>query len=144
MKYNFKVGQIAYINYSKKRLIIPVKVIEQIVRKTEHEELVDWNLLTPDKAELLCSDLGDPIYATLEEAKVALYKSAETAINKMADVCLEIQNKTWPLIVNTQTITHVKDTKKLDTIKITLSDGTVANVAMPEVTYNNLDMQEEE
>ncbi|MEY2914905.1 MAG: hypothetical protein RLZZ184_4214, partial [Cyanobacteriota bacterium] len=44
MKYNFKVGQIAYINYSKKRLIIPVKIVEQIVRKTEHEELVDWNL----------------------------------------------------------------------------------------------------
>ena len=119
-------------------------MIEQIVRKTEHEELVDWNLLTPDKAELLCSDLVDPLYDPLEEANVALYKSAEPAINKMADVCLEIQNKTWPLIVNTQTVTHVKDTKKLDTIKITLSDGTVANVAMPETTYNHLDMQEEE
>ena len=144
MKYNFKVGQIAYINYSKKRLIIPVKVIEQIVRKTEHEELVDWNLLTPDKSELLCSDLGDPIYATLEEAKVSLYKSAETAINKMADVCLEIQNKTWPLIVNNSINTHVKDTKNLDKIKITLSDGTVANVAIPEMAYTNPDIQEEE
>ena len=144
MKYNFKVGQIAYINYSKKRLIIPVKIIEQIVRKTEHEELVDWNLLTPDKSELLCSDLGDPIYATLEEAKVALYKSAETAINKMADVCLEIQNKTWPLIVNNSINTHVKDTKNLDKIKITLSDGTVANVAIPEMAYTNPDTQEEE
>jgi hypothetical protein len=144
MKYNFKVGQVAYINYSKKRLIIPVKVIEQIVRKTEHEELVDWNLLTPDKSELLCSDLGDPIFSTLEEAKVALYKSAETAINKMADVCLEIQNKTWPLIVNNSINTHVKDTKNLDKIKITLSDGTVANVAIPEMAYTNPDIQEEE
>lgn len=144
MKYNFKVGQIAYINYSKKRLIIPVKVIEQIVRKTEHEELVDWNLLTPDKSELLCSDLGDPIYSTLEEAKVSLYKSAETAINKMADVCLEIQNKTWPLIVNNSINTHVKDAKNLDKIKITLSDGTVANVAIPEMAYTNPDTQEEE
>ena len=144
MKYNFKVGQVAYINYSKKRLIIPVKVIEQIVRKTEHKELVDWNLLTPDKSELLCSDLDDPIYSTLEEAKVALYKSAETAISKMADVCLEIQNKTWPLIVNNSSNTHVKDTKNLDKIKITLSDGTVANVAIPEMAYTNPDIQEEE
>ena len=58
MSYTFKVGQIAYINYSKKRLIIPVKVVEQIVRKTESQEIVDWNLLTPDNTSILFSNLN--------------------------------------------------------------------------------------
>jgi hypothetical protein len=144
MKYNFKVGQIAYINYSKKRLIIPVKIVEQIVRKTEHEELVDWNLITPDKNSLLCSELVDPVYSTLEEAKSALLKSADNAIQKMADVCLEIQNKTWPVINNSNIInTHVKDIKNLDKIKITLSDGTIANIAVPDIALSD-DVNQEE
>ena len=144
MKYNFKVGQIAYINYSKKRLIIPVKIVEQIVRKTEHEELVDWNLITPDKNSLLCSELVDPVYSTLEEAKSALLKSADNAIQKMADVCLEIQNKTWPVINSSNIInTHVKDIKNLDKIKITLSDGTIANIAVPDIALSD-DINQEE
>jgi hypothetical protein len=144
MKYNFKVGQIAYINYSKKRLIIPVKIVEQIVRKTEHEELVDWNLITPDKNSLLCSELVDPVYSTLEDAKAALLKSADNAIQKMADVCLEIQNKTWPVINNSNIInTHVKDIKNLDKIKITLSDGTIANIAVPDIALSD-DVNQEE
>ncbi len=146
MKYNFKVGQIAYINYSKKRLIIPVKIVEQIVRKTEHEELVDWNLVTPDKNSLLCSELSDPIYATLDEAKQALLKSAENAIHKMAEVCYEIQSKTWPIIANNtlNNVTHVKDIKSLDKIKVTLSDGTIANVAVPSMDLPQDTYQEEE
>ncbi len=146
MKYNFKVGQIAYINYSKKRLIIPVKIVEQIVRKTEHEELVDWNLVTPDKNSLLCSELSDPIYATLDEAKQALLKSAESAIHKMAEVCYEIQSKTWPIIANNtlNNVTHVKDIKNLDKIKVTLSDGTIANVAVPSMDLPQDTYQEEE
>ncbi len=146
MKHNFKVGQIAYINYSKKRLIIPVKIVEQIVRKTEHEELVDWNLVTPDKNSLLCSELSDPIYATLDEAKQALLKSAENAIHKMAEVCYEIQSKTWPIIANNtlNNVTHVKDIKSLDKIKVTLSDGTIANVAVPSMDLPQDTYQEEE
>jgi len=133
MKYNFKVGQVAYINYSKKRLIIPVKVIEQIVRKTEHQEIVDWNLITPDQTQILCSDLSDPIFANLEDAKESLLKSASSAINKMAEVCLEVQNKSWPTNLNSSANTHVKDLKSLDKIKITLSDGTLANVSIPDI-----------
>ncbi len=142
MKYNFKVGQIAYINYSKKRLIIPVKIVEQIVRKTEHDELVDWNLITPDKNMLLCSDLSDPIYSTLEEAKDALLRSAENAIQKMADVCFDIQSKTWPIVVNTTNNSHVKDLKSVDKIKVTLTDGTIANVSIPNVIDDLITTQE--
>jgi hypothetical protein len=141
MKYNFKVGQIAYINYSKKRLIIPVKVIEQIVRKTEHQEIVDWSLVTPDQTQILCSELSDPIFSNLEDSKEALMKSAATAINKMADVCMDVQNKSWPQNLS-QVNTHVKDLKNLDKIKITLSDGTLANVSIPDIETTQDDQEE--
>ncbi len=145
MKYNFKVGQIAYINYSKKRLIIPVKIVEQIVRKTEHEELVDWNLTTPDNNIILCSELVDPIYSSLDDAKNALMKSAENAIQKMADVCFEIQTKTWPITnINNSNINHVKDLKNLDKIKVTLTDGTIANITVPNIEIpHNINSEEE-
>jgi hypothetical protein len=132
MSYTFKVGQIAYINYSKKRLIIPVKVVEQIVRKTESQEFVDWSLLTPDNSNILFSNLSDPIFPTLNSAKEALLKSATVAIDKMSEVCLEIQEKTW----STDNSQVVNNNKNLDKIKVTLTDGTVANVAVPFV--NNL------
>jgi hypothetical protein len=138
MSYTFKVGQIAYINYSKKRLIIPVKVVEQIVRKTEQQEFVDWNLLTPDNTGILFSNLSDPVFPTLELAKAALLKSATSAIDKMSEVCLEIQEKIW----STDNSQVVNNNKNLDKIKVTLTDGTVANVSVPFVntlTHNEQD-----
>jgi hypothetical protein len=138
MSYTFKVGQIAYINYSKKRLIIPVKVVEQIVRKTESQEIVDWNLLTPDNTSILFSNLNDPIFPNLDSAKAALLKSATSAIDKMSEVCLEIQEKIW----STDNSQVVNNNKNLDKIKVTLTDGTVANVSVPFVNHLTHDEQD--
>ncbi len=138
MSYTFKVGQIAYINYSKKRLIIPAKVVEQIVRKTESQEIVDWNLLTPDNTSILFSNLNDPIFPNLDSAKAALLKSATSAIDKMSEVCLEIQEKIW----STDNSQVVNNNKNLDKIKVTLTDGTVANVSVPFVNHLTHDEQD--
>ena len=63
----------------------------------------------------------------------------------MADICYEIQSKTWPVTNNTLTsVTPVKDVKSLDKIKVTLSDGTIANVAVPSMDLPQDTYQEEE
>jgi len=139
--HKFNVGQIAYIIYNKKKLIIPVKIIEQIVRVTESEQLIDWKLQTPDSENsLLVSQLQDSIYSSLDEAKQVLLQNAKSTISKMGEACLNIQHKTWPhsfitpsnnpLDTNDNKINNlVTNNKNLDKIKITLSDGTVANIA---------------
>jgi hypothetical protein len=142
MSYLFKVGQFAYINYTKKRLIIPVKIIEQIIRKTEDNEIVDWNLMAPDSTQLLYSELSDPIFASLDEAKTDLLRIANEAIEKMCITCSEIQNKTWPKVdAELKSTTRVKNNKNLDKIKVTLSDGSIANVSMPNLQNVNIEEQ---
>lgn len=141
MSHTFTVGQIAYIIYNKKKLIIPVKIIEQIVRVTENEQLTDWKLQTPDSDHsLLVSQLNDSIYSSLDEAKQVLLQNAKTTIHKMGEACLNIQHKTWPHSFITPSNNPldssdikinnlVTNNKNLDKIKVTLSDGTVASIA---------------
>ena len=53
--------------------------------------------------------------------------------------------KSWPLVNNSlNNATHVKDIKNLDKIKVTLSDGTIANVAVPSMELSQDTYQEEE
>jgi hypothetical protein len=142
MSYLFKVGQFAYINYTKKRLIIPVKITEQITRKTENNEFVDWNLMAPDSTQLLYSELSDPVFASLDEAKKDLLRIATEAIEKMCNTCIDIQNKTWSKEeVELKNNTHVNNNKKLDKIKVKLSDGSLANVSIPDLQNVNVDKQ---
>lgn len=140
---DFRVGQIAYIILSKKKMIIPVKIVEQIIKRTENQEIIDWSLLIPeDDKPFLMSSLDDRVFSTIEDAKNHLIEQAKRSILKMVEVCIGLQNEAWP---NTQVNTQVKllntnnkinsDNPDLtaDKIKITLSDGTIANVKVPSI-----------
>ena len=97
MKNNFKVGQIAYIVLSQKRLIVPVKIVEQIIKRTEDNEHVDWNIQLPDDDQfILLSELKDNIYSHIDDAHNQLLTQAKKSIDKMINTCLELQEKTWP------------------------------------------------
>jgi len=150
---DFRVGQIAYIILSKKKMIIPVKIVEQIIKRTENQEIIDWSLLIPeDDKPFLMSSLDDRVFSTIEDAKNHLIEQAKRSILKMVEVCIGLQNEAWP---NTQVNTQVKllntnnkinsDNPDLtaDKIKITLSDGTVANVKVPSIDdISSLNSQE--
>jgi hypothetical protein len=150
---DFRVGQIAYIILSKKKMIIPVKIVEQIIKRTENQEIIDWSLLIPeDDKPFLMSSLDDRVFSTIEDAKNHLIEQAKRSISKMVEVCIGLQNEAWP---NTQVNTQVKllntnnkinsDNPDLtaDKIKITLSDGTVANVKVPSIDdISSLNSQE--
>jgi len=135
----FKVGQIAYVIIAHKRIIVPVKITEQIVRRTEDEELIDWSILLPDDDQkLLVSELKEEIYSDLDEAKDHLLNQAKRSIEKIVSTCLELQEKTWPNQKKHQEKINNLNIKNNningDKIKITLSDGTVANVAVPPIS----------
>jgi hypothetical protein len=150
---DFRVGQIAYIILSKKKMIIPVKIVEQIIKRTENQEIIDWSLLIPeDDKPFLMSSLDDRVFSTIEDAKNHLIEQAKRSISKMVEACIGLQNEAWP---NTQVNTQVKllntnnkinsDNPDLtaDKIKITLSDGTIANVKVPSIDdISSLDSQE--
>lgn len=140
---DFRVGQIAYIILSKKKMIIPVKIVEQIIKRTENQEIIDWSLLIPDDDKpFLMSTMDDKVFSSIEDAKNYLIEQAKRSIQKMVEVCIGLQNEAWP---NTQVNSQVKllnnnnkinsDNPDLtaDKIKITLSDGTIANVKVPSI-----------
>lgn len=140
---DFRVGQIAYIILSKKKMIIPVKIVEQIIKRTENQEIIDWSLLIPDDDKpFLMSTMDDKVFSSIEDAKNYLIEQAKRSIQKMVEICIGLQNEAWP---NTQVNSQVKllnnnnkinsDNPDLtaDKIKITLSDGTIANVKVPSI-----------
>lgn len=140
---DFRVGQIAYIILSKKKMIIPVKIVEQIIKRTENQEIIDWSLLIPDDDKpFLMSTMDDKVFSSIEDAKNYLIEQAKRSIQKMVEVCIGLQNEAWP---NTQVNSQVKllnnnnkinsDNPDLtaDKIKIRLSDGTFANIKVPSI-----------
>lgn len=140
---DFRVGQIAYIILSKKKMIIPVKIVEQIIKRTENQEIIDWSLLIPDDDKpFLMSTMDDKVFSSIEDAKNYLIEQAKRSIQKMVEICIGLQNEAWP---NTQVNSQVKllnnnnkinsDNPDLtaDKIKIRLSDGTFANIKVPSI-----------
>ncbi len=138
MKNNFKVGQIAYIVLSQKRLIVPVKIVEQIIKRTEDNEHVDWNIQLPDDDQfILLSELKDNIYSHIDDAHNQLLTQAKKSIDKMINTCLELQEKTWPQPKNLpekNLNSYIKNNiqEENNKIKIMLDDGTSANIIVPD------------
>ena len=138
MKNNFKVGQIAYIVLSQKRIIVPVKIVEQIIKRTEDNEHIDWNIQLPDDDQfILLSELKDNIYSHIDDAHNQLLAQAKKSIDKMINTCLDLQEKTWPQSKNIpekNLNSYIKNNiqEENNKIKIMLDDGTSANIIVPD------------
>jgi hypothetical protein len=138
MKNNFKVGQIAYIVLGQKRIIVPVKIVEQIIKRTEENEHIDWNIQLPDDDQfILLSELKDNIYSHIDDAHNQLLAQAKRSIDKMINTCLELQEKTWPQPKNLpekNLNSYIKNNiqEENNKIKIMLDDGTSANIIVPD------------
>ena len=82
----YDVGQTVFVILKKKQRIIPVQVIEQIVRRSRKGESTQYIVKVPSYDDPMdITSLGDDIYVSLDDVKIALKRNAEVAIEKMID-----------------------------------------------------------
>ena len=147
----YEVGQLLYLILNKKQQVIPVQVVEQMIRRTLAGEETLYSVKIPTKEQLYkLEELDAEVYDSLEDIREKLHYNATLVIDGMISKASELAEKNFekpPLkivepIVSTPSVPEKsKKTRKprkkkngadkeKSRLQVTLEDGTVANVSM--------------
>ena len=85
MQTTYEVGQVLYVIMSRDKSVIPVRIIEQVLRKTLDGETVSYivELPTQTNEQDPLEKLGSGVYSSSGEAMSAMIKNAEATIKKI-------------------------------------------------------------
>jgi len=129
MTYN--VGQILFVVLKKKMQVYPMMVIEEIVKRTMHGEEINYVLQggSDPTTTILLSHIDGEVFESADEAKYVLTVRATAQIEKLVDSAVSRATEWYNNDAkNVQQEVQEVMTLSQEQIKITLSDGTVANL----------------
>ena len=135
----YEVGQILYLILPKKPQVVPVQIVEQLVRRTLDGEEILHNVKIPTKESLYkLEELSAEVYVSLDEVREKLHLNATNAIGEMITQATELASSNFetmeppvePIQIK-KTSPKGKQNKPTPSMQVTLEDGTVANVTMP-------------
>ena len=92
----YAVGDVVYIISNKKRNVVPVQIVEQIVRRSLDGESVSFKAALPGRDRSQSIDLHSvdgTVYRTLADARRFLYDQATNAINELLLTASEVSKK---------------------------------------------------
>lgn len=128
----YSVGQIVYSLLENKKLIIPIKIVEEITVKNLETEITTYKVLIPNnKKEKVNLDKFDNVFDTIDKASSYMIENAKKAIDDLTFKALELEEKFFS--VKDKSVTCIND---IENDKINLGDGTSADV-----NINNLNLQ---
>lgn len=109
--------------------IYPMMIIEEIVKRTMQGEEVNYMLQggSDPSTTILLNQVDGEIFESAEEAKYVLTNRATQQIEKLVDSAVGRANE-WYKFDNQETSEALTLPEEQDKIKITLPDGTVANL----------------
>jgi hypothetical protein len=136
----YDVGQVLYAVSHKAMKVIPLRVTERIVRQTLEGDIVTYVAQLPDGRELSdLSKLSGDIYISLDEVRtqmivritdvvdVIVDSSKESAVSAFGSAGIKSSGET-----HTDNDLDPQPQEQQGKSKITLPDGTVANITMPD------------
>ena len=129
MTYN--VGQILFVVLKKKIQVYPMMVIEEIVKRTMHGEETNYVLQggSDPTTTILLSHIDGEVFESADEAKYVLTVRATAQIEKLVDSAVSRATEWYNNDAkNVQQEVQEVMTLSQEQIKITLSDGTIANL----------------
>ena len=122
----FDVGKVLFVVLKKKQKIIPVQVIEQIVRRSMSGETIQYQVKVPGYDDPMPIDaLGTDVYADIEEVKGALKENAGHAIDTMAEAAASLATSNFQ---NDYTPKYVEEVGEDESLTVDLGDGKKARV----------------
>ncbi len=138
------VGQILYCILEKKKIIIPVKIIEEITIKKIDFEKITYRVQLPNKKdETVDLEKFDNFFDDIEEASSYLIDNAKRAIEDISFKALELEEKFFS--TNVEKVLVEKNIDELmcnneeEKIKIDLGDGTKATISASSIESLKID-----
>ena len=131
----YHVGQILFVVLNKKMQVYPMMVIEEIVKKTLKGEETNYVLQggTDTSTTILLNQVDGEIFESADEAKYVLTSRASLQIEKLVDAAVTKANQWYsnqesPKTQTKQALSLPSPAGTEETVKVELSDGTVANL----------------
>ena len=134
----YDVGQVLYAVSHKEMKVIPLRVTERIVRQTLEGEIVTYVAQLPDGRILEdLSRLRGDVHTSLDEVRSQMIDSITGIVDKIVDSAKETAAASFgrSAMNDPEPREDTKDDDRNgvdDKTKITLPDGTVANIKIPD------------
>ena len=131
----YNVGQVLYVILNQKQKVIPVQVIEQVVRRSLKGEETQYTVNVPSRNGFKAYNLHDldgEIHETVESAMSELTDKANQSITRIIENAQKIATHSFDTDPDVDDVLF--DPKETDTekyVKITLENGSIANVKIP-------------
>jgi len=129
MKYS--VGQVIYVILNKKGQVYPMRIIEEITKKTLKGEDINYVLQvgSDTSTTILLNDVEGDVFNTADEARSVLIDRATQQIERIV-ASATAKAKEWYLTTDNdeQEIHELPPERQEDPNFITLPDGTVARL----------------
>jgi len=142
------VGQILYCILEKKKIIIPVRVVEEITIKKLNFEKTSYKVILPNmKNEIIDLEKFDNFFDDIEEASSYLIDNAKRAIEDISLKALVLEEKFFLEEKKEEEEELVKENiddlvcnNEDEKIKIDLGDGTKATISASSIENLKLDI----
>lgn len=127
----YRVGQVLFVVLNKKMKVFPMMIVEEIVKRTMHGEDVNYVLQggSDTSTTILLNQVDGEIFESADEAKYVLTSRATTQIEKLVDSAVSRASEWYE---NGTKTAHQDEpdimTLPQEQIKVTLPDGTIANL----------------
>lgn len=137
----YSVGKIAYAVLENKKVIIPIKIVEEITVKNLESELTTYKVLIPNNKDKVDLSKFKKVFDSIEEASSYMLENAKNAIDELALKALEFEEKFFSSNTSVVNETCNNDNNK---VKIDLGNGTTANIDVNSLDNLNLKQEENE
>lgn len=135
---NYSVGQVLYVVFKRETKVVPVLVIEEIVRKTREGVNVDYVVqvgsANTKETKLNLTALEGEVFETPSSVVDALTSRAHKTIAKLVDVAVEkasawYKQEQTDLMKNNQLNDTYVAASDSEDMSVVLPDGTVARLS---------------
>ena len=94
---DYKVGQILYMTNDKKMNIIPLKIVEEIIRTTLEGQEKNYVVLFPDKngTTAFVNQLKGKLFGSIEDVKQYMLENTAAAIDNMSQNALMLESEVF-------------------------------------------------
>lgn len=128
----YRVGQVLFVIINKKMQVYPMMVVEEIVKRTIHGEEVNYALQggSDSSSVIMLHQVDGEIFESAEEAKYVLTNRATSQIEKLVDAAVAKAAEWYKWQKVEEETPEIMSLPQQENVKVTLSDGTVANLKM--------------
>jgi hypothetical protein len=133
----YQVGQILYTIIEDKKIIVPVRIIEEVtIKNLDYEKTIYKVMLPNKKSQKVELDRFDQVFQEIDEASNFLIENAKKAIEKISYDALELEEKFFKKEETKELVPQIDDgacNNDDNKVKIDLGDGTSASINVDQI-----------